>query len=55
VISAKAVGPPADVADAAPQPEKKHGFWFRVFHGGHETREKASDPRSDATTKGQDK
>jgi penicillin-binding protein 1A len=32
-ISAKAVEPPADHPDTH-QAEKKHGFWFKVFHGG---------------------
>jgi 1A family penicillin-binding protein len=31
-ISARGVALPADVPNA-PEPEKRHGFWFRVFHG----------------------
>jgi 1A family penicillin-binding protein len=31
-ITARGVGLPADVP-TAPEPERKHGFWFRVFHG----------------------
>jgi 1A family penicillin-binding protein len=31
-ISARGVGLPADVPNAH-EPEAKHGFWFRVFHG----------------------
>ena len=38
-ISAKGVGLPADQPNAQ-EPEAKHGFWFRVFHGrSHESKQ----------------
>ena len=33
-ITAKAVEPPAADHPETHEAEKKHGFWFKVFHGG---------------------
>jgi 1A family penicillin-binding protein len=43
-IGEKAVGLPADQPEA--QPEKKHGFWFRMFHGrSHDSNQSAPNGR----------
>jgi membrane carboxypeptidase/penicillin-binding protein len=52
-ISAKGVDLPANKSDA-PEPEKKRGFWARVFHR-HEARQDGPDGGLEDATKGKDR
>jgi 1A family penicillin-binding protein len=54
-ISDKEVGLPAD-QPGPHEPEKKHGFWFRVFHGrSHDLKQKGQDGRLEDAQKSKGK